>query len=419
MSLRLGLVVLATVTFSCSCLKADDWTQFRGPERTGHSSETGLLREWPESGPKLLWQVDDLGAGFGSPAVVGDRIFLINNRGNDNEFVHARSTKDGSEIWSTRIGNVGRPNQRPSYPGARSTPTVDGDHVYVFGSDGDLVCLTVADGEIVWQRNVSEDFGGESGQWAYTESPLVDGKAVVCAPGGKDATMVAVDKSSGETIWTCPVPGGDKSAYSSTIVVEADGVRQYVQFVGGGVVGVDAETGKFLWRYDATVDPNQANMPTPVAQGNLLYNCTGRGGCALLRLEADQGGVSAEQVYYNNSLPNSIGGSVRVGDYLYGTNKAGLICADFASGEVLWQDRSIGESSVLFADGLLLFHGEDGSVSLVEASPEEFRGRGQFTLPGIPERSVARSKAWAYPALADGRLYVHDFGTLWCYQVAE
>ena len=272
-------------------------------------------------------------------------------------------------------------------------------------------------GDIAWQHNVREEFGGQYGEWAYSESPLIDGDVVVCSPGGDEATLLALNKESGEVIWKSAIPGGDKAAYASPVIVETEGVRQYVQFLDQGVVGVDAETGEFLWRYDKTADGSPANIATPVTLENLVYSATGRGGSGLVRLAVSQSDVESEQIYYNSALPNSIGGSVLVGDYLYGTNRSGLICAEFESGDIQWESRSIGASSILFADGLLILHGENGDLALVEASPAEYRELGTVTPPDLPDRG--RGKAWAYPALTNGRLYVHDFGTLWCYDVKQ
>src|SRR5207244_873864 len=163
---------------------ADDWPQWRGPNRDGVSKETALLKKWPERGPKLLWQVSDAGGGYSAPAVVGDRIYLISSKGETDEFVQARSASDGKVAWSVRVGNVGQNNRAMNYPGSRSTPTVVGDVLYALGSDGDLACMESANGNVQWKKNLKADFGGKMGQWAYAESPLVDGDAVVCTPGG-------------------------------------------------------------------------------------------------------------------------------------------------------------------------------------------------------------------------------------------
>src|SRR6185436_5776364 len=230
-----------------------DWPQWRGPGRSGTSPETGMLKQWPAEGPKLLWQVNDIGDGYSTPAVVGKRIYLMSNIGMENEFVQALSTQDGKPIWTTRVGNVGNPNQNPSYPKARSTPTVDGNFVYALGSDGDIACLEAKGGKIRWQKNIRKEFGGQPGEWAYAESPLVDGDVVVITPGGAQATIVALNKKTGAVIWKSAVPGGDAAGYASAIVVQAGGRKQYVQFLSKGIVGVDARTGAFLWRYKEVV----------------------------------------------------------------------------------------------------------------------------------------------------------------------
>lgn len=396
------------------CAAAADWPQWRGPDRDGISPETGLLDQWPQQGPKLLWKVDDIGSGYSTPAVVGDRLYLLNNHGMDDEFVQALSVNDGSQIWSVRLGKVG-PNQGPQYPGARSTPTVDGELLYALGSDGDLACLETESGDIRWKKNLRTDLGGQPGKWAYSESPLVDGEKLVCTPGGNEATLVALNKLTGEVIWKSSVPGGEDSAYSSIVRLETNGGLQYVQFLGGGLVGVDAETGKFLWRYEKTAQGSPANIPTPVVHENHVYSATGRGGAALVRVESSPEDVKAEEVYFSTKLPKAIGGAVKVGDYLYGSTDQGLVCADYMTGEVEWQDRSIGACSLLYADGHLYLHGENGEIALVEATPEAYREKGRAVPPDQPDRG--RSKAWTYPALADGRFYIHDLGTLWCYDV--
>lgn len=411
----IGAVLGGIALLSATRSFAADWPQWRGPQRNGISAETGLLQDWPQGGPKLLWQVKDLGSGYSTPAVVGDRLYVLSNQGLENEIVQALDVKDGKPVWSTRIGKVGNPDQQPSYPAARSTPTVDGALLYALGSDGDLVCLETATGKVRWQKSLRADFGGQPGVWAYAESPLIDGDALVCTPGGTQATLLALHKKSGDLIWKSAVPGGDPAGYASAIVLETGGLKQYVQFLQKGLVGVDAQTGRFLWRYDQTAQRSAANIPTPVAAGEYVYSATNQGGGGLVKLTVNQGMVRADQVYFAVNLPKSIGGAVKLGEYLYGTGGTGLFCVEFATGNVKWQDRSVGAGSVLFADGRLYLHGENGDVALVEATPEGYHEKGRFTPPGLPERGP--SKAWAYPVVANGRLYVRDAGSLWCYDV--
>jgi outer membrane protein assembly factor BamB len=412
MKTRMLSVVVGLV---CLGAMAADWPQWRGPNRDGVSAEKGLLAQWPTEGPTLVWQAKDLGDGYSTPAVVGDRIYMNSNQGMEDEYVLALSTGDAKQIWRTRIGNVG-PNQGPQYPGARSTPTVDGELLYTLGSDGDLACLETQTGKLRWTKNVRE-LGGKPGKWAYSESPLVDGDLVVCTPGGSEATLLALDKKSGEVVWKCAVPGGDEAGYASIIVLAHAGPKQYVQFVQNGLVGVDAKTGKFLWRYDQTAKGSPANIPTPVAKDAMVYSASSRGGGGLVRLNASGDGIEPEQVYFDAKMPKSIGGAVLVGDYLYGTNSQGLMCIEFATGTVKWENRSVGPASVLAADGRLYLHGEEDDVALVELTPDEYREKGKFKLPDQPDRG--RSKAWAYPVIAGGKLYLRDVGTMWCYDISD
>ena len=424
--------LLTTAAALCLCLSAvmatpagmgasaSDWPQWRGPERNGLSKESGLLKQWPAGGPKLLWQVNDIGDGYSTPAVVGGRIYLMSNRGLENEFVQALSTRDGKPIWTTRVGNVGNPNQNPPYPKARSTPTVDGEFVYALGSDGDLACLEARSGKIRWQKSIRKEFGGQPGEWAYAESPLVDGDVVVVTPGGAQATMAALNKRTGAVIWTSAVPGGDPAGYASAVVVQAGGRRQYVQFLSKGMVGVDAKTGQFLWRY-AEVAKGPAQYFTPVAHGEYVYGGALGVGGGLVRLKADPGGVATEQVYFTRGLPNGIGGAVVVGKHLYGTEVGQtLLAVEFITGKVKWKAESIGWASVAYADGLLYLHGVNGELALVEATPEAYREKGRFTPPAQPKHKQAGpfpEGSFAYPVIANGRLYIRDLGTLWAYDI--
>ncbi|HWN09895.1 MAG TPA: PQQ-binding-like beta-propeller repeat protein [Pyrinomonadaceae bacterium] len=401
-------------------MAASDWPQWRGLARDGISGDRGLLKEWPKEGPKLLWQVNDIGDGYSTPAVVGKRIYLMSNRGLENEFVQALSTDDGKVIWTTRVGNVGNQNQNPPYPKARSTPTVDGNFIYALGSDGDLACLETKSGKIRWQKNIRKDFGGQPGEWAYAESPLVDGDAVVVTPGGAEATMVALNKKTGALIWKSAIPGGDVAAYASAIVVQAAGRKQYVQSLTKGFVGVDANTGEFLWRYKE-VAKGPAQYFTPITRGEYVYGGALGVGGGLIRLKLEGQGVAPEQIYFTRGLPNGIGGAVLVGETLYGTEAGGtLVSADFVTGKVKWQDKGIGWASIAYADGNVYLHGINGEIALVEATQEAYREKGRFTPPAQPKKKQAGpfpEGSFAYPVIANGRLYIRDLGTLWAYDL--
>jgi len=400
-----------------SAALAADWPQWRGPQRNSVSQEKGLLKQWPKDGPKLLWTIKDAGGGYSTPSVVGERFYLLGSTGNEDDFVQARKVADGALAWSVRIGKVGNPEQKPAYPGARSTPTVEGDVLYALGSDGDLVCLETSGGKVRWKKNLRADFGGKPGSWAYAESPLIDGDKLIVTPGGADATIVALKKSSGEVIWKSAVPGGDNAGYASVIAIEAAGKKQYVQFLEKGVVGVEADTGKFLWRYEHSAKGSPANIPTPVHHNGLVYTATNMGGAGLVKLTAKDDGVKAEEVYFEKKLPSAIGGSIVVGDCLYGTTGSVMMCVDFATGKEKWTDRSVGAGSLLLADGMFYVHGEKGEVALVEATPEGYHEKGRFSPPDAP--NFGQTKAWAYPVVANGRLYVRDANVVWCYDVRD
>lgn len=412
-------VLLCFLLFKPVSAPADDWPQWRGPNRDGISHEKGLLQEWPKDGPKLLWKITNAGSGYSTPSVVGDRLYLLGNEGLENEFVEALSVADGRKVWSAPLGKVGNPKQMPNFPAARSTPTVDGDVLYALGSGGDLACVELAGGKVRWKKNLRKDFGGVAGTWAYAESPLVDGGKVICTPGGAEATMVALDKKTGDLIWKCAAPGGDQAAYSSAIIVDAAGARQYVQLLQKGLVGINAETGRFLWRYARPTSKFNANIPTPFASGNFIYAAAAGTGGGLARVKPKAGGIEAEEVYFESKFPTASGGVVKVGDYLYGTTGVTMLCLEFETGKTKWEDRALGAASLCFADGRLYMHGENGEMALVDPSADGYREKGHFTPPDRPERKDAMEKAWTHPVVANGRLYLRDHGRVWCYDIKK
>lgn len=419
--LILGALVLA------SPVRSTDWPQWRGPDRNGKSSETGLIDQWPEGGPPLVYRASGLGAGYSSLAVVGDRIYTLGDL-EDGQHVIALDKKTGKRLWATRIG----PPWEDKYGGPRSTPTVDGDRLYVLGTESDLACLETSDGSVVWRRNLVKDFGGRQMtirgyNWKFAESPLVDGHRVVVTPGAEEAALVALDKKTGKEIWRTAVPelgpaGGDGAAYSSVVVSHGAGVKQYVQLLGRGVIGVDAETGKFLWGYNRVAN-DVANIATPIIDGDHVFASTGYGtGSALLHLKSDDnGGVKAEEVYFlsGDTLQNHHGGLILDGGHVYtgtGHNKGFPICVEMASGKVAWGPvRNDGQDSaaVTYADGKLFFRYQNGLVVLVEASPKEYRQKGSFMIPEVNQLS------WSHPVVAGGKLYLREQDNLYCYDLEK
>ena len=405
-------MIMKTLTLAAAVLlgvtaidAASDWPQWQGPDRTRISKETGLLKEWPAAGPAVVWTSTGLGSGYGSMAVAGDRVFVQSTRGR-NSVVIALNRADGKEVWSRALGASQSNDQGP---GPRGTPTVDGDRLYVLTENGDLACLKT-DGTEVWHRNILRDFGGPQLRWLISESPLVDGPHLIVSPGGQGAGMVKLDKLTGKTVWTAK-DLSDPAGYSSVIVADVQGVRTYMTFTAAAGVGVRASDGKLMFRYPKAAN-RTANIATPIFSNNKVFFTSAYGtGGGLLDLTTQNGEVHAKEVYFTTNMKNHHGGVVLIDGYLYGFNDAILTCLEFATGNVMWRDRSVGKGSVTFADGSLYIQGENNIVGLAEATSAGYREKGRF---GIPDKGLP---SWAHPVISDGRLYVRNQDTLLVYDV--
>jgi outer membrane protein assembly factor BamB len=427
---RIITLALALATFTQIASGGPfDWPQWQGPDRNAVSKERGLLQSWPPGGPPLAWRVGDLGGGFSAPSIADGRIFGMSNRGSD-EVVWARSETNGKELWMTRIGPAYRGQGMPQgSEGPGSTPTVDGNRLYVVGDGGDLVCLKVEDGSIVWRKNFVTDFGGTVPNWAYRESPLVDGDKVICTPGGPDATLAALDKLTGKTIWKSQVPGSPGAAYSSIIAIDFEGQRQYVQLTAKTLLGVVASDGKFLWEYRKVANSYGINCSTPLYQNGLVFAASAYGaGGGLVKLSKDaNGGIKADEVYLSKQMQNHHGGLVVIDGALYGGNGGNgtgyLVCLNFQTGEVLWNEgdpdkRRVPKGSIAVADGRIYYRTDTEAARakdemiLIEPSRKEYIERGRFP---VPDPSGVYS--WSHPVIANGKLYIRDQSDLFCYDI--
>ena len=441
------MLIAVIVTIMTGSSLAADWPQWRGQNRDGKSTDTGLLKEWPNDGPPLAWKIDKLGGGYSAPSIAAGRVFGMSNRGED-EVVWALSETDGKELWVARLGPAFAQRASQGREGPACTPTVDGERLYVEGLCGNVVCLQVQDGKIVWQLSMTDDFGGRIPMWSYRESPLVDGDKVICTPGSANATLAALDKMTGKTIWKSQMadgpsaspanPGGPGdpgqggfggfgggsggAAYSSAIAFDFDGVRQYVQLTSRALISVAASNGKFLWQYDKPANRFGIICATPIYHDGMVFASSAYGaGGGLLKLSKDaDGAVKAEEVYSTTEMQNHHGGMILLEGYLYGAsggNEGGaLVCLDFQTGKIMWDQRSSGErrakGSVALADGRLYYRMEDGTVVLIEPSPKHYIERGRFEQP---DRSA--QPAWPHPVIANGKLYIRDQDVLLCYDV--
>lgn len=418
---RQGLLIsMAAQVLLVPLAGADDWPQFRGPERDGKSAEKGIIKSWEKKAPKLLWMGEGMGGGYGGVAVVDGMIYTTGNF-KDGQGVVAVNAKDGKVAWSTVL-TEGAPKH--GFEGTRCTPTVKDGKMWVTTSDGSIVCLST-DGKVLWEKDFKKEWKGKmmSG-WGYAESVLLDGQSVICTPGGKDAMMVALDKDSGAEIWKCPVPdlgknGKDGAGYGSAVISMGAGVKQYVQMTGRGVIGVRAADGKFLWSYN-NVANSTANIPTPVVIGDHVFSSTSYGtGSGLVKLSKDGDGVKAEEVYFlsPDDLQNHHGGMILVDGHIYcghGHNKGEPICIDIKTGKAKWGPEDFpgkGSAAVTYVDGHLIFRYQDGLVALFEANPRKFAKKGSF----MPEFQQAES--WSHPVVSGGRLYLREQDKLMCYEL--
>ncbi|HOW66472.1 MAG TPA: PQQ-binding-like beta-propeller repeat protein [Candidatus Paceibacterota bacterium] len=470
------LVSALCFTILLTCARADDWPQWQGPDRNAISKERGLLKEWPKDGPPLAWKTKGLGGGDGAPSIAGGLIFGMSNRGED-ETVWALSEKDGQTVWTKRLGPAFEQRASQGKEGPACTPTVDGDRLYVEGLGGDVACLQVKDGKILWQRSLTRDFGGRVPMWSYRESPLIDGDKLICTPGSDDAMLVALDKMTGNTIWKSQMPtssggssgspsggpvspppggqsggpdnlggrgggpgsrpggpggpggfgrgpgGGSGSAYASPIAIDFDGQRQYVQLTARALIGVAASDGKFLWRYDAPANRMGINCSTPIHHDGMVFAASAYGaGGGLVKLSKDaNGGVKAEEVYATKKMQNHHGGMILLEGCLYGANGGNeggfLVCLDFKTGNVLWDGRDDAQRRA-----------PKGSIALADGRFYYRTEKGTLLLiePSAkeyiehgrfdqPDRSSL--PAWAHPVIANGKLYVRDQDVLICYDI--
>ncbi len=395
-----------TTTTGGQSIFAADWPQWRGPDRTGRSKESGLMKQWPVSGPPRVWLIANLGAGYGSISLKGDRIFVQSLIGRRST-VTSLNRADGKMIWSRALG-PGGDNYMGSGP--RGTPTVDGDRLYVLTENGDLACLRTQDGSVLWQRNILRDFNGRNIPWLISESPLIDGNKVIVAPGGRGAGVVALDKMSGETIWTSKQLS-DAAGYASVVAADVQGVRTLMTLTAQAGVGIRASDGQLMWKYPRVAN-RTANITTPIFHDNKVFYTSAYGtGGVLLGLVAQAGEVKAQEIYFTRQMQNHHGGVVLVDGHLYGFNNSILTCLEFASGKRMWRDRSVGKGSLTYADGNLYILSEDNVVGLAEATPAGYKEKGRFQIAdqGLP--------SWAHPVVSGGKLYIRNQNTLASYDI--
>jgi hypothetical protein len=399
---------------------ADDWPQWRGPNRDEISKETGLNTNWKAHQPKLLWTNRDIGSGYSGPAVVGNTLYSLGAiDGKDVAF--ALDTGTGKFKWKQELGPAFK---HGTGDGSRGTPTVDGNAIYFIRGNGDLHCLDAATGKPRWKKALVEDLGGQimSG-WGYSESPLVDVNLVVCTPGGQGGGMVAFNKENGREVWRCKELT-DKAAYSSIIVADVEGVRQYIQLTGSGVAGVAAKDGKLLWHH-IRKGYRTAVIPTAIYSDGNVFATAGYGaGCDLIKLTKEGDKFTAKNVYSEDNMKNMVnhhGGVVLVDGHIYGySDGKGWICQDFKSGDIVWKDKKLGKGALTYAARHLFCYDEtSGSLACVKISTNGWEETGRLELPEKSKIKTSYNKIWTHPVIANGKLYLRHLDLLFCFDLKD
>jgi outer membrane protein assembly factor BamB len=406
-----AIAFLATAVLTATPLLSADWPQWRGAGRVGHSPDTSILAPWPKSGPKQAWIFKDAGVGYSSFSIVGTRLFTMGAR-QESEQVICLDATTGKELWATSLGPVYENNWGD---GPRSTPTVDGDHLYALSATGILACLNIKDGTEVWKVDVVKSLGGELQGWGYTESVLIDGDHVICTPGGQQGTMAALHKKTGAVVWQSSKLKGP-AQYSSPIRIEVNGQPQYAQLLMNKVVGIAPKDGALLW--ETSFPGRVAVIPTLLFHDNSVYATAGYGtGCQMIKLD----GAEPEVVYEEKSITNHHGGVIVVDGKIYGhSDKGGWTCQDFLTGKIEWQDESLGKGTCTYAAGHLICVDEnDGTVVLATAKPDKWQEISRFKL--APQTSIRKKEGriWSHPVVVNGRLYLRDQDLIFCYNVQK
>ncbi|MDP6635358.1 MAG: PQQ-binding-like beta-propeller repeat protein [Phycisphaerae bacterium] len=397
----LAIAALLGLCFTAISFAAD-WPGFLGPNRDGHSPDKGLLKKWPADGPPLLWKVKNIGPGWSSMSVVDGNVYTTGNSGGNQMLICLDI--NGKEKWRVKQGPEA-PNR--GYPGARSTPTIDGKLLYVTGGAGAVTCHSITDGRVIWERNMKSDMGGRVGGWKYAESVLILGKLAIITPGGSNA-IVALNKLTGKTVWKSDVSG--TAGYSSCITITEGGSTIICNGSQSGLMFVDAKTGKLLGQSKFAA-PNTANCPTPAYSNGYLFWAVGYGkGAICLKVANRSGKWSFKEAWRSRDFNCHPGNYVVHGGKVYGKGRRGLTCADLKTGETDWQDR-VSSGQVAWADGMLYVQADrGGKVTLVDPSASSDRVKGAFSVDG-------RGSSWSHPIIIDGRLFVRYDTNLYCFNV--
>ncbi len=406
------VVFLSTVFFATSGLHAEDapfWPRFHGPNQDNKSTDTGLLKKWPDGGPKRIWTAKGIGHGFSSISIADGLIYTAGNI--DGKTVITAMDLDGKIKWQAENGA----EWTKDVAGTRATPTIDGDRLYHQSPLGNLVYLDAKTGKRHWGLNTLEKFHSKNITWALAESLLIDGDRVICCPGGPECAVVALNKRTGDIVWKSPSAGGDLAGYSTPALHEYKGLRIIFVMTSKAAIGVDADTGKLLWRFKH-ITPFDENILMPIFHDGRVFVSTPRAGSVQFRIDVRGDQVSTEEVWRSKEMDNHHGGVILLDGYLYGStytsNRAQWVCLKWETGEKVYVERGVGKGSLTYADGMLYTYGERGTMGLVRATPETPQPVSTFRVP-----SEGEGPYWAHPVVCAGRLYLRHGDFLYAYDV--
>jgi len=412
-----GLAVMMAI--SAMDVKAQDWPQWRGANRDGIFKGANLNLDWTAKKPPLSWTFKQAGSGYSAPTIAGTTLYC-QGAADGNDFAFALDTKTGNLKWKQ---NLGAEFKESRGNGPRGSATVDGDKLYLIRGGGQIHCLSAANGKMLWQKDFIKNFEGKMmSDWGYSESPLVDGNLVICTPGGSQGTLIALDKNTGSVMWVCK-EWTDNAAYSSPIVGEVDGVRQYIQQAGKSFAGVSAKDGKLLWRVEVPAY-RTAIIPTPIIFDNHVYVTAGyNSGCHLVKLSQTGDTFNAEVVYANGNMVNQHGGVVLLNGHIYGfTDGMGFVCQNFKTGETVWRERIteiIKGATLAVNDKLILLNERSGLIVVVAATPDGWKEFGKMEIPARSEIKTQDNCVWTHPVVANGKLFIRDHDLLFCFDLQK